>query len=53
MGDLTGRLAWQEEIKALPFAPVWAQFCASEGVPADAGWLDVVRRHERQVLNDR
>ena len=53
VGDLTARLAWQEEMKALPFAAVWEQFCASQGVPADARWLDVVRRHERKVFNDR
>jgi L-rhamnose isomerase len=53
VGDLTARLAWQEEAKALPFAPVWERFCAAEGVPAGADWLDAVRRHERKVLPER
>lgn len=53
IGDTTARLACQEEMKALPFAPVWEQFCESEGVPAGPEWLDAVRRHEREVLPNR
>jgi L-rhamnose isomerase len=53
VGDNTARLAWQEEMKALPFAPVWEKFCSDEGVPAGPEWLDAVRRHERKVLPGR
>ncbi len=52
-GDATARLAWQEEAKALPFGPIWQQFCEIEGVPADAGWLDAIRGYEKDVLSGR
>jgi L-rhamnose isomerase len=48
-GDLTARLALQEEAKTLPLGAVWDQFCDLAGVPVGAAWLDDVRRYERAV----
>jgi len=52
-GDLTSRLAWQEEAKTLPFGAVWDFYCESKGVPAGEAWLAVVKQHEEKVLSKR
>jgi L-rhamnose isomerase len=52
-GDFTARLALQEEAKALPWAAVWDFYCASQGVPVGAAWLDDVRTYERTVTGKR
>ena len=52
-GDFTSRLAWLEELKALPMQAVWDYFCESSSVPAGLEWLDDMRRYEAQVLEAR
>ncbi|MEY2598016.1 MAG: L-rhamnose isomerase [Verrucomicrobiota bacterium] len=52
-GDPTGRLALQEEIKALPFGAVWERFCEIHQVPPDHQWIAKVRRYEADVLARR
>ncbi len=52
-GDFTARLALLEEIKGLPFGAVWDYYCLTEDVPAGGGWLDEIRRYERDVLAER
>ena len=52
-GNLTSRLALGEEIKDLPYGAVWDRYCAQQGVPAGAAWLDRVMEHERTVLAKR
>jgi L-rhamnose isomerase len=52
-GDTTGRLALQEEARGLPWMAVWEHHCLAAGVPAGAGWLDVVRHHEQRILGER
>ena len=52
-GDLTGRLAWLEELKSLPFGAVWDFYCESRGVPVGPSWLDEIRNYEREVLSKR
>jgi L-rhamnose isomerase len=47
------RLALFEELKALPFGPVWDAFCARAGVPAGEDWLRDVESYERRVLSRR
>ena len=49
-GDLTGRLAVQEEAKGLPYGAVWDHHCLAAGVPVGGAWLDRVRAYERDVL---
>ena len=52
-GDFTARLVWQEEAKALPYGPIWDEFCERHNVPPQARWLDPVRRYEQDVLRAR
>ena len=52
-GDYTRRLAMLEEIKTLPFAPIWDRYCEMNGVPAGTAWIDDVREYERNVLCKR
>jgi L-rhamnose isomerase len=52
-GNLTARLAYMEEAKDLPYAAVWDRFCADQGVPVGAAWLDRVVEHERAVQSKR
>ncbi|RPI23667.1 MAG: L-rhamnose isomerase [Acidobacteria bacterium] len=52
-GNLTGRLALLEEIKSLPYGPVWDYYCLEQGVPAGMAWTDEVRRYEAEVTSKR
>lgn len=52
-GDLTARLALQEEFRQLPLGAVWDRFCQQAGVPVGLAWLDAVRDYERTVLQNR
>jgi len=52
-GDTTGRLALIEELKGLPWAAVWDQFCLRHDAPVGMAFLDEVRRYERDVLAGR
>lgn len=49
-GDNTSRLAMLEEIKSLPFGAVWDYYCAKQGVPAGAAWINEVKQYEKNVL---
>ena len=52
-GNLTARLALQEEVRDLPYAAVWDRYCQQQGVPVGASWLDSVSDYERRVLSKR
>ena len=52
-GDYTSRLAYLEELKAMPWQAVWDEFCAREGVPVGLGWYEEVRSYEADVLLKR
>jgi L-rhamnose isomerase len=52
-GDFTARLALLEEYKAMPLGAVWDHYCLTHDTPSAAGWLSVVRAHERDVLLQR
>ncbi|HEX9013069.1 MAG TPA: L-rhamnose isomerase [Anaerolineaceae bacterium] len=52
-GDFTGRLAYLEEAKGLPFGPVWDYFCARKGVPVGLGFLESIRGYEARVQSKR
>jgi len=45
--DGTARLALFEELKSMPWAAVWDQYCLSRGVPVGLAWLENVREYER------
>jgi L-rhamnose isomerase len=52
-GDFSGRLAMLEEIKTLPLGAVWDYYCAKQGVPVGAAWMEVAREYERSVTSKR
>ncbi len=52
-GDFTSRLALLEELKSMPFAAVWNEYCARENVAAGAEWLTKVKEYEKNVLFKR
>jgi L-rhamnose isomerase len=52
-GDHTARLAIQEEIKSLPWGPVWDEFCRRNDSPVGLDWIQEIRLHERKVLSRR
>ncbi|MDR0521604.1 MAG: L-rhamnose isomerase [Planctomycetaceae bacterium] len=52
-GDYTSRLAILEELKSLPFGPVWDRYCEQNGVPTGTKWLDSVKKYENEVLRQR
>jgi L-rhamnose isomerase len=51
--DLTARLALLEEIKTLPFGPIWDYYCLQQNCPPECKWLEEVRCYENSVLNKR
>ena len=52
-GDLTARLALQEEAKSLPSGAVWDHHCLASGVPVGDAWLGVVREYAQTVTGRR
>ncbi len=52
-GDLTSRLAFQEEAKTLPFAAVWDHYCELKAAPAGEMWLSEVKLYEKNVFSKR
>ena len=52
-GDFTGRLMLQEEVKTLPFADIWTEYCRRAGVPEGREWYDIVKQYETDVLSKR
>ncbi len=52
-GDNSSRLALMEESKSLPFGEVWNEFCRRQDVPTGFGWMESVKRYERDVLSLR
>jgi len=52
-GDFTSRLATLEELKGMPFGPVWDYHCYRQDVPVGISYLDPIRTYEKQVLTKR
>ena len=52
-GDYTGRLALQEEIRALPWGAVWERYCAAANVPAGGNGSTRCAAYESSVLSVR
>jgi len=52
-GDLTPRLALQEEAKSMPFGAVWDAYCEQQNVPVGEKWLAEVKSYETKVLTGR
>lgn len=51
--DHTKQLMLQEEIRDLPYAEVWKEYCRLQGVEEDASWYEKVAAYERDVLAKR
>lgn len=49
--ELTELMVLQEELKTAPFGDVWAEYLASENVPAD--YFGAVQNYEKEVLLKR
>jgi L-rhamnose isomerase len=52
-GNYTKRLAMIEELKSMPFAAVWDQYCVQMNVPVGSDWLAEVESYESSVLSRR
>ena len=52
-GNYTELFVMQEEVKLLPVADVWAEYCKREGVPSDEAWYEEVKKYEEEVLLKR
>lgn len=46
-GDFTGRLAYFEELRSMPWQTVWDEFCERNNVPLGLAWLEAVRAYEK------
>ncbi len=51
--DRSARLLLLEELKNLPFAPIWAEYCDRCGVPGGFEVLERIRKYENDVLSKR
>lgn len=51
--DFTARLAWTEELKDLPFAAVWAEFCERNSVPAGIGLITELEQYQAGAASRR
>ena len=52
-GDYTARLAYLEEMKAMPWQIVFDEFCARQNAPTGLDWLTEVRAYEKKILAER
>ncbi|HHS14279.1 MAG TPA: L-rhamnose isomerase [bacterium] len=52
-GDLTGRLALMETVKALPWGAVWNYHCEKHEVPPDETMMNEIRVYEQKVTSRR
>ncbi len=52
-GDYTTRLALLEELKGMPFGPIWDYYCLQQDVPVGVNYISEIRTYEQQVLAQR
>jgi L-rhamnose isomerase len=52
-GDYTARLALLEELKGMPWAAAWDQFCLQQDVPIGIQFLSEIKVYEAQELAKR
>ena len=52
-GDFTKRLALLEELKSMPFGPVWDSYCEKNDVPVGMDWYEQAKKYEADVLSKR
>ncbi len=51
--DYTARLAYLEELKAMPFGVVWDYYCLQQDVSVGVSYIDEIHAYEDQVLARR
>lgn len=49
--DFTARLLWTEEVKDLPFAAIWAEFCTRQDVPTGAALINALHSYQHSVAS--
>lgn len=52
-GDYSRRLAMLDELKSMPFGPIWDMYCERNNVPVGTDWIELVRNYEKDVLAKR
>jgi L-rhamnose isomerase len=52
-GDLSSRLALQEELKSMPYSAVWDYYCQQKGVPVGMEFMSVIKEYEKKELSKR
>lgn len=52
-GDYSSRLAMLEELKHMPFAAVWDEWCLSQGVPTGMDVIAEIKAYEQRELARR
>jgi L-rhamnose isomerase len=52
-GDYSGRLALQEELKAMPSGAVWDYYCMKHNVPVGMAFMSAIRAYEHKELSKR
>ena len=52
-GDYARRLGLMEELKSMPFAAVWNEYCDRAGVPQGMEFLQEVKNYELNVTSKR
>ena len=52
-GDYAVRLGIFEELKSMPFAAVWNEYCARHNVPGGMDFLKAVKDYEINVTSKR
>ncbi len=52
-GDYGTRLGIMEELKTMPFAAVWKEYCERSGVPSGLNFLDEVKAYEKNITSKR
>ena len=52
-GDYSRRLAILDELKSMPFGPIWDMYCKRNNVPVGTDWIEIVRKYEADVLAKR
>lgn len=52
-GSWTGRLAWTEELKAMPWQAVYDWFCLLADVPAGLDYMDPIAEYDKKTIAER
>ena len=52
-GNLSARLAYAQEFKAMPFSLVWDYYCAKQNASVGLEWLEQIQKYEKDVLSKR